>query len=138
MERGQQTARLPRIDRGARHAACCANSLRYSFTGMQESSPCMPTPPPPLPSDRGVGGGFFVSARSHETTDAAVARGGALALLRAGVREIVCMSVNVALGAVTARHTLSQIFLNGRHIGGADAPEAELLWPSGPPESRPT
>ncbi len=43
-----------------------------------------------------------------------------------------------ALGALTGRHTVPQIFLNGRYIGGADALEAELLGPSGPPESRPT
>jgi len=43
-----------------------------------------------------------------------------------------------ALGALTGRHTVPQIFLNGRHIGGADELEAELLGPSGPPESRPT
>jgi hypothetical protein len=31
-----------------------------------------------------------------------------------------------------------RFFLNGRHIGGADALEAELLGLTGPPESRPT
>jgi peroxiredoxin/glutaredoxin len=43
-----------------------------------------------------------------------------------------------ALGALTGRHTVPQIFLNGRYIGGADALEAELLGPTGAPETRPT
>ena len=43
-----------------------------------------------------------------------------------------------ALGALTGRHTVPQIFLNGRYIGGADELEAELLGPTGPPETRPT